>query len=86
MRIAMEAWHDGWCEVTVGVQPAEIDTLVDLLRMIQAHPEQHFHLSSDLHGSAGVGKVTFHHQSSAEADNARISGRAYFPGETVERD
>lgn len=83
MRFRLEDWHNGWYEVEVCLRSDEIDEFIDRLRMVQADPEQHFHLNSDFSGDGGVGKLTFCQQGPDEAGNAALSSRAYVPGEII---
>ncbi len=55
-----------------------------MLRLIQADPNQHFHIASDFEEGGGVGEVTFFVQVGEQRDNARISTRALLPGEDGE--
>lgn len=85
MKIDLEDWHNGWFEVSVALQPDEIDGLISRLRTIQADPDQHFHLENDYSGLGGVGKLTFCRQASDETSNAQLTSRAFLPGETVSK-
>ena len=84
MHVEVEDWKNGWCGLRVGIDPSEIDRLIELLVMIKNDPEQHFHSSSDYRGAGGVGDIEFSIRGESESHNMSLSGRARAPGEEIE--
>ncbi len=84
MHAELEDWKNGWYGVELGLTADEIDTLIDRLRMLQAEPDQHFHLSSTYQGEGGLGDIMIYVQDPSEPDNMEPIGRkALGPGEDV---
>ncbi|WP_426701628.1 hypothetical protein ACPPVV_01020 [Rhodanobacter sp. Col0626] len=77
----MEDWNNGWVEIEVGLSAPDIDRLINLLQMIRADPDQHFHATSDCVGTGGIGQITFQIQQPSETDNLNLGGRALGVGE-----
>jgi hypothetical protein len=71
----------GWFEIEVGLQRAEIDELIDLLKMIRDDPDQHFHLTTLRQNPSGNGQLTFYQHPHGEYHNGSLSGRSFLPGE-----
>jgi hypothetical protein len=83
MRASLEDWNNGWTEVEVGLSASDIDSLVSLLQMIKAKPDQHFHATSNFVGTGGIGQITFQIQQPNESGNLSLSGRAMGKGELI---
>ena len=83
MHVAIEDWKNGWYGISVGIDPDEIDRLIELLKMIKEDPDQHFHISSDYKGTGGVGDIEISIRSENEKHNMNLSGRASAPGENI---
>jgi hypothetical protein len=83
MHVAIEDWKNGWSGISVGIDPDEIDHLIELLKMIKKDPDQHFHISRDYKGTGGVGDIEVFIRSGNEKHNMSLSGRALAPGENI---
>jgi hypothetical protein len=83
MRVTSEDWKNGWFGVDIELSLINIDHLIEMLKMLKEHPDQHFHISSDFKGTGGVGQLTFSIQSHDSVDNTEMSSRAYLPGEKI---
>ena len=79
MHAKTEQWKSGWFGVELGLSQHEIDRLIELLQMLKKEPDQHFHVSSDYKGSAGIGDIMFYVQSDGEEDNMMITSKAIAP-------
>lgn len=84
MHVKLEDWDNGWSGVHIGLAKPEIARLIELLQMIDADPEQHFHISSDYKGSGGIGNIEVYVSTAEQEGNMRLSGRALSPGEKIE--
>ena len=84
MRSKLEDWKNGWFGVELGIAPDELDRLIDLLQMLKAEPDQHFHLSSDYKGEGGLGDITIYVQAPDEVSNMMTFGKAMEPGAEIE--
>ena len=80
MRGDIENWNNGWFGVSLGLSATEIDRLIELLTMIRADPEQHFHISSDYSGSGGLGDIEVYVAEAGGTSNLQLSGLALAPG------
>ena len=85
MHVEIEDWKSGWSGLRIGIDPIEIDRLIELLVLIKNDPEQHFHISSDYKSIGGVGDIEFSIRDESESHNMNLSGRALAPGEEIER-
>ena len=84
MHAELEDWKNGWYGVELGLTADEIETLIARLRMLQAEPDQHFHLSSTYRGDGGLGDILIYVQDTSEPGNMEpIGGKALGPGETL---
>ena len=83
MHVAIEDWKNGWSGISVGIDPDEIDRLIELLKMIKEDPDQHFHISSDYKGIGGVGDIEISIRSENEKHNMNLLGRAFPPGDNI---
>ena len=84
MYVGIEDWKNGWFEVEIGIDPKEIDILIDRLKMIRDDHEQHFHITREIWEEKGVGKLTFYIRQEKEEHNMSLGSRAYLPGEEIE--
>lgn len=83
MYSKLKDWENGFFGIELGVSCNEIDELIELLEMIKADDEQHFHISSDYKGKGGIGDIVIYQRYEGEEDNIFISGKALSPGEEV---
>jgi len=79
MHAKTEQWKSGWFGVELGLSLQDIDRRIELLQMLKKEPDQHFHVSSDYKGIAGIGDIEFYVQFEDEANNMLISGKAIAP-------
>lgn len=86
MYVEMEDWKNGWFGINLFVAPAEINRLIDLLRMLERDPDQHFHISSDYKGSGGIGDIQIAVLPKEGESNMHLTSRVYAPGEIIDRD
>jgi hypothetical protein len=84
MHSKLEDWKNGWFGVELGLSPDEIDRFIELLQMLKAEPDQHFHLSSDYKESSGVGDITLYVQAPDETNNMIAFGKAIAPTREVD--
>lgn len=84
MHVKIEDWRNGWSGISVGLDPDEIDSLIDLLKMIKNDPDQHFHIASDYKEGGGVGDIEISIRSESEKHNMNLSGRALAPGVNID--
>ncbi len=83
MHVECEDWKNSWCGITVSIDPAEIDHLIELLQMLKASPDQHSHISSDYKGTGGVGDIEISIRGENQQHNMHLSSRALIPGEDL---
>jgi len=83
MYSELEDWKNDYFGIELGLSSNEIDELIELLKMIKADPEQHFHISSDYKGKGGVGDIVISQKYEGQEDNIFISGKALAPGEEI---
>lgn len=83
MHVKLEDWKNGWSGISIGIDPAEVDRLIELLKMIREDPNQHFHISSDYRATGGIGDFEFFIRSPNEEHNMFLSGEALSPGEEI---
>jgi hypothetical protein len=83
MRVTSEDWKNGWEEVEIGISKNEIGGFIEMLKMLESDPEQHFHISSDYKAKGGIGKVTFYVKTDKEQDNMVLGSKALFPGDEI---
>jgi hypothetical protein len=86
MHISFEDGKNGWCGIHIGIDPGEIDRLINRLNRIKADCNQHFHISSDYQGTGGVGDIEIAIRDANEEHNAKLLGCVLGPGESVELD
>lgn len=79
MRAELEQWESGWYGLALGMSAAEIDRLITQLSKLKADPDQHFHISSDYKGKAGLGDIEVYVKSPEEKDNMHLSSLAIAP-------
>jgi len=84
MYVKIEDWKNGWCGISIGIDPDEIDHLIERLKMIKENPDQHFHISSDYKATGGVGDIEISAGSENEIHDMSLFSRAYAPGETID--
>ncbi len=85
MYADIEDWKNGWYGIGIGLEPKEIDSLIELLQMIKKDPEQHFHLSSKYEGDGGVGDIEIYIKEEKQKNNMGLLGKALGPGEEIEQ-
>lgn len=83
MHVKIEDWKNGWSGISIGIDHAEIDHFIELLKMIKEDPEQHFHIASDYKGTGGVGDIEIFIRSENEKHNMNLSGRSLAPGDDI---
>ena len=83
MNALLEDWKNGWHGLQLGVTPAEIDRLIELLGKLKADPEQHFHASSKYKDAGGLGDIEVYVKDPSQADNLFLSDVALAPGSEV---
>ena len=83
MRVDVEDWKNGWMGVDIGLSRAEIDALIARLQMLKAEPDQHFHISTDYKGAAGIGEITLYVKETDQVDNMWVGGKALAPGDEI---
>jgi hypothetical protein len=83
MYVDIEDFKNGWYGIGMGISIEEIDVLIHLLLMLKAHPDQHFHISSEYKGSGGVGDIEVYLKDKIQNHNMIIMGKARGPGEEV---
>lgn len=76
MRTKLSDWKNGWYGITLEVTSSEVDRLIELLKRIQADPEQHFHLSSEYKDEGGVGDIEISLQAHDSPSNMILFGTA----------
>lgn len=81
MRVELEDWKNGSSGLHIGVSKAELPRLIELLQILHADPEQHFHISSDNQAAGGIGDIEIYVKAPEEKDNMRLSSRAKGAGE-----
>jgi hypothetical protein len=81
MFTEIDDWKTGWYGISIGLNGQEIDSLVELLQMIKADPEQHFHLSSDFEGNGGVGDIEIYMRDEMQKNNMALLSKAIEPGD-----
>jgi len=84
--VETEEWKNGWFGINLFVAPAEINRLIDLLRVLGQDPDQHFHISSDYKGSGGVGDIQTACLPKERESNMHLTSKVYAPGEIIARD
>jgi len=83
MYSKLEDWKNNFFGIELGLSLNEIDELIELLQMIKADDEQHFHISSDYKGQGGIGDIVISQKYEGQKDNIFILGKALAPGEDV---
>lgn len=83
MRVSSEDWKNGWTGIEIGIAKNEIEYLIEMLKMLQNEPDQHFHINSDYKAKCGIGKLTFYVKTKEELDNMELGSRALSPGEKI---
>jgi hypothetical protein len=81
MHVKIEDWKNEWSGISIGIDPDEIGRIIELLKMIEEDPDQHFHISSVSKGTGGVGDIEVFIRSEKKKHNMNLSGRALAPGE-----
>ncbi len=76
MKAELEDWKNGWHGLRLSLRPGEIQHLIELLQHLQKDPEQHFHISSDYAGEAGIGDIEVSVATENQIDNIWLSGLA----------
>jgi hypothetical protein len=75
LHVELEDWKNGWSGVSIGIAKEEIETLIELLQMLKADPEQHFHISSDYKESGGIGGIEIYVKTPEQQNNMTLSSR-----------
>lgn len=83
MHVKLEQWKDGWSGLQMGMSEREISRLIELLEVLKADPEQHFHITSDTKGQPGIGGIEIYVKAPDEMDNMSLSTRALGPGDEI---
>ena len=83
MYSKLEDWKNDFFGIELGLSLNEIDELIELLQMIKADDEQHFHISSDYKEKGGIGDIVISQRYEGQKDNIFISGKALASGEEV---
>ena len=83
MHSSIEDWKNGWQGIELALAPEEIDKLIELLKMLKADHEQHFHISSDYKESGGIGEITISVKNTLQTHNIFLSGLALEPGDEI---
>lgn len=83
MHVAIDDWKNGWYGIGIGLESKEIDTLIELLKMIKNDPEQHFHISSTYKGNGGVGDIEIYTKEEKQKNNMSLTGKALGPGAEI---
>jgi len=83
MYVDIEDWKNDWYGISIGLKAEEIDSLIDLLQMIKADPEQHFHISSKYEGQGGIGDIQVYIKEEKQKDNMSLLGKALAPGAEI---
>jgi len=83
MYSKLEDWKNDFFGIELGLSLNEIDELIELLQMIKADKEQHFHISSDYKGKGGIGDIVISQKYEGQKDNIFISGKALAPSEEI---
>jgi len=83
MYSKLEDWKNDFFGIELGLSLNEIDELIELLQMIKADDEQHFHISSDYKGKGGIGDIVISQRYEGQKDNIFILGKALAPGEEI---
>lgn len=85
MHVDVNTLSDGVVDITLGLRPEEIDSLISDLKELRDSTDthQHFHISSNFDGKCKLQELTFYIKSPEESDDIQIGSRAYAPGETV---
>lgn len=83
MHSSIEDWKNGWQGIELAITSQEIDKLIELLTMLKANPEQHFHISSDYKASGGIGEITMYLKNNEQQHNLYLSGLALASGDEV---
>ena len=81
--MCISKWKNGWFGIQIAIDSDEINRLIELLRMIQQDPNQHFHISSDWKGTGGVGNIEISLRWAEQEHNMHLTSRAYLPGERI---
>ena len=84
MRVDIEDWKNGWLGIDIGIRQDEINRLIDLLRVLERKPDQHFHISSDYEGTGGIGNIRVSVLPTDVDSNMHLTSRAYAPGEVID--
>jgi hypothetical protein len=72
MKASLEKFESGWVGLSLGVRPAEIDTLIAKLEALRNGNLGHFHLrNDDLSGQPGLADVEISLMGD-EVDNLRV--------------
>ena len=83
MNAQLEDWKNGWHGLHLGLSLKEIERLIQLLKALQANPNQHFHASGSHEGPGGLGDIEVYVKDASEPDNLSFSSLALAPGTEV---
>jgi len=81
MKINLESYGNGWHAVYFGIKESEIDALINLLRFLKEHPDQHFPIvnkSSEL-ADGNIESIEFYLEEAKEKDNMILLSEAINP-------
>jgi hypothetical protein len=83
MHVQLTDWKNGWSGVEIGLNPREIDLLIERLTMLKNDHDQHFHVSSDYKVPGGIGDIEIYIRAPEQAENMYIGGKAMGAGEEI---
>ena len=71
MKITLNPYGNGWCDLVIGLKRAEIDELIRSLHMLKSVPD-HFHGHATFKGDGGVADIEFSVIPDDAQDNTRL--------------
>ncbi len=79
MNVEFEDFGTGWIQVFLALKEDDIDSLIEMLKMLKDSPESHFHLASDYEGESGVGDIEISIQGKDQKNNMQFTGMPIEP-------
>ncbi|MCU7929125.1 MAG: hypothetical protein KZQ97_22225 [Candidatus Thiodiazotropha sp. (ex Dulcina madagascariensis)] len=79
MNAEFEDFGTGWIQVFLSMKENDIDSLIEMLKLLKANPDSHFHLASDYEGESGVGDIEISFQGEDQKDNMQFTSMPIEP-------
>jgi hypothetical protein len=85
MRAEIEDWKNGWFGIELGIGAEELNRFIELLRMLEREPDQHFHIFSDYKGADEIGSIRISFLPTGVESDMHLTSRSYAPGDIIDK-